>query len=233
MRVVLVVLALCSALLAEVKQEIDLGFQSTKSNDTSSTSVFAAKYAYKNKFDATQVAFSAEAYGGRDDSMISDERYALTLELDHDIAKNWLTFADVKWLKDRVKLGLENKYDVGGGLGTYLVKSDTHVLLVKAGFSYVNNYYYDATQDSDFLGLTQALSYTYKFNDHNSFYSKFKILEDMDDISQSYEIEALAGLQFKIAKDIALKLEYAKDFLHTKTSLKYTDRTLVKINYLF
>ena len=216
---------------AGVKQNFDLGF--TNTNGNTKTTNIDAKYKIENQLDTIKYDFTISAYGAMNSSSTTAENYHALFNIQKDLVKDWLTYANANWEKDRFK-NLDGKYSVGIGAGRTIFKTDTQNLDLKLGVSY--NYEKFTTAGSrSYASSDEELDYKNKLNDISELFTNLKAKQNLGNFKKDYTIDSIIGVNFKVATNLSLVLEYDINFdnLPAGTASKTDTKSIVKLSYQF
>ena len=222
----------------ELKQTINLGFSNTTGN--TETLNVNGKYTmayttvgYGN--EALKVAFDASAFLNETNSVTSNEEYTANLGLEQYITNGWLGYAALNWLRNPDFKNLDNKFSIGAGLGKEIFNDGQHTLKVKLGVAYNVEQYADNTADANFGSLNEYIEYTNILNDASTLYVKVGSLQNMEDFQNDYEVLAVGGFNFSVAKNISISIEeeVRYDKIHPGTAEATDTKSIVRVGYAF
>ena len=223
----------------KLKQSLNFGFSSTTGN--TKTLNLNGKYdmafitkGYDNR--DLGVGFDASLFLTKDENIKNNEEYIVHLGLEQYIWKKFFLFTTFSWLRNEFK-NYDNQFSVDVGIGKELFSTDTQSIKIKLGTSYNFEKYsvvVNGKDDYSYAGLTEYIEYNNKLNEISNFYLKMGAMENYDDFSNDYEILAVVGTNFNIAKNLSLTLEAEAKHDSTPAGKSKNDtKTIVRIGYNF
>jgi len=222
----------------ELKQTINLGFSNTTGN--TETLNVNGKYTmayttvgYGN--ESLKVAFDASAFLNETNSVTSNEEYTANLGLEQYITNGWLGYTALNWLRNPEFKNLDNKFSVGAGIGKEIYNDGQHTLKLKVGLAYNVEQYADNIADVNFGSVNEYVEYTNILNDASTLYVKVGASENMEDFQNDYEVLAVAGFNFSVAKNISISIEeeVRYDKIHPGTVEAVDTKSIVRVGYAF
>ena len=220
----------------ELKQSINLGFSNTTGN--TDTLNLNGKYemsyttvGYNNQ--ALKVGLNASAFVTKNNDVKDNEEFTANLGLEQYITDGWLGYASINWLRNEFQ-NFDNKFSVGAGIGKELYNDGQHSFKAKLGVAYNVQQYTDGQENHEYTSLNEYLEYNNKLNDVSNLYVKVGATQNFDDFGD-YEVLAVAGLNFAVAKNISVTIE--EEVRYDKippVGFDTTDtKTIVRVGYNF
>lgn len=220
----------------ETKQSIHLGFANTTGNTetlnlNAEYKLTAKRAGIKDK--DLNIYFKSKVFISENNDIRDNEEYNVNLDLEQLFSEKYFSYLSMEWLKNPF-LNFENKYIAGLGIGKEIIISEKQTLKVKLGVAYNNEEYSDLTKDETFASLTQYIEYNYKFNKISDLNIKAGISENIEDISEDYELLILAEFKFIIGEHMNIIIQEEVRYDNISTIDRKTDtKSIVKIGYSF
>jgi putative salt-induced outer membrane protein YdiY len=222
----------------ELKQSINLGFSSTTGN----TKTLNINGKYDLSFITTgykknplKIATDFSAFFTENNSVKSNEEFVANLGLEQIIAKGWLGYIGISWLKNPDFKNYDNKSAIGIGLGKELYNDGTQLFIAKIGTSYNVEDYANNQATEKFGSLNEYLEYRNKLNTISKLYFKVGAMQNFDDMQEDYQATAVLGLNFAVGENINLSIEeeVAYDNLPPVGFKKTDTKSIVRLGYNF
>lgn len=221
----------------ELKQSINIGFSSLTGNTETMNlngkyMMAVLKSGYNNK--PLKIMFDASAFVTENDDVKDNEEYSANLVLEQNIVDKWLTYGSISWLRNEFK-NYDNKSSFGAGIGNEFYNDGLHVFKARVGFAYNFQQHTNTQPDEEFFSFNQYLEYTNQLNKISDLYVKLGALENFENFSNDYEVLFVTGLNFAVATDISVVLEYEVNYDNLPPiGFEKTDtKTIVRVGYNF
>jgi len=186
------------------KDEAELALVNTTGNSEILT--FAFKNALNYKFTPHITGgWEIGALKGENDGETTAERYYTDLRLDYIVTNQFYTFLLGGWLKDHFA-GLDQRYNIGPGIGYKFLSGPKNVLRCEAGLNYTYEDYVTAEEQAFMEGRAFG-SYEYAFSSKNRFLFNVEYLQAFNE-SQNFKVNAEAAVVANLIEALSLKIGY-------------------------
>ncbi len=148
-----------------------------------------------------EFALGASGAYGSQDSVDNVNNYKASSQWNHLFTERFYAYARADAMRD-VIADLDYRFNVGPGVGYYLIKATNTTLACETGSGYQDEH---LGGEYNSLGtLRAAENLEHKFNDFARLWEKTEILPQMDQF-QNYLVNAEIGIEASITKSISLK----------------------------
>ena len=140
---------------------------------------------------------------------VTGEQYRLSLQYDHVISERAGWFSLGGWQRNR-PAGINNRYNLDGGLSYVFFDSEVHSLIGQGGFGWT----YEEPLDSDGEGFPTARAfsrYERRLSATADFDTQIELIENLDD-TDDLRINFLIGVTANITDRLALRVSYSAAF---------------------
>ncbi|CAA6808495.1 MAG: Unknown protein [uncultured Campylobacterales bacterium] len=232
MKKMLLISACTAMLLNAAEQNLEVGFVNTNGN--TKTTNLNAKYILKNSFSDIDYTFDIGTFSSKAEGETTAENYFANLNVEEEISNGWLGYAKLGWEKDRFR-GFEGRYTAGLGVGKILLEDETQKLDIKIGLSYNHDHFTNDLGSSSYGALNESINYTNKLSETSDFYASVSSWQNLDDISDDYEVKSIAGVKYRLSTNLSLNAEINVDYdaLPVPDTEKTDTKTIVKLSYSF
>jgi putative salt-induced outer membrane protein YdiY len=192
------------AAVAEVKKypwdsSISAGLTLTRGN--SHTLLYSGTFQTAKKTPENEFQFGAKGAYGSQNSEATVNNYGGYGQWNHLFTERFYVYLRVDALRDEIA-DLDYRFNIGPGLGYYLLKETNTTLSVEAGAGM--QYQHLGGNYSSYGTLRLAENFEHKFSDHARLWEKAEILPQVDKLD-NYVVNAEIGLETTITKTLALK----------------------------
>jgi putative salt-induced outer membrane protein YdiY len=178
---------------------VSAGLTMTRGN--SHTLLYSGTFQTAKKTPENEFQFGAKGAYGSQDSQANVNNYGGYGQWNHLFTERFYVYVRVEALRDVIS-DLDYRFNVGPGLGYYLVKETNTTLSVEGGagmqYQHLGNNY------SSYGTLRGAENFEHKFNGFVRIWEKAEILPQLDKY-QNYVVNAEIGLESSLTKTLALK----------------------------
>lgn len=223
-----VALALSCAQLAtaadeSLKGRAEASFAHTSGNTDTRTLAAQIKGSYEagvNRF-----FLRGAALYGKTEGVETSNRWLAEGRYERAITERFFAFLETSYFKDKFA-GFDSKIQAGPGVGYDVIKTDRQILKLLVSALYTWDNYTDGTDDAYATGKA-AGDYAWQITDTLTFKQYADYLVSVDDTSM-YFVNALTGLEVKVAANISLGLSYLVAYQNEPPpGAEHADRTFL------
>ena len=178
---------------------VSAGLTLTRGN--SHTLLYSGSIATDRKTPDNEFSLGASGAYGSQDSVENVNNYSGFAQWNHLFSERFYAYARVDAMRD-VIADLDYRFNLGPGVGYYLIKQTNTTLAVEAGVGYQNEHLGD--EYNSFATARLAERFEHKFSDRARFWQNAELLPQVDKL-QNYAINFEIGLEASITKTFGLK----------------------------
>ena len=178
---------------------VSAGLTLTRGN--SHTLLYSGSIATDRKTPDNEFSLGASGAYGSQDSVENVNNYSGFAQWNHLFSERFYAYARVDAMRD-VIADLDYRFNLGPGVGYYLIKQTNTTLAVEAGVGYQNEHLGD--EYNSFATARLAERFEHKFSDRARFWQNAEFLPQVDKL-QNYAINFEIGLEASITNTFGLK----------------------------
>ncbi len=178
---------------------VSAGLTLTRGN--SHTLLYSGSIATDKKTPDNEFSLGASCAYGSQNSVDTVNNYGGFAQWSHLFTERFYAYARADTLRD-VIADLDYRFNLGPGIGYYLLKQTNTTLAVETGMGYQNEHLGD--QYNSFATARLAERFEHKFSDRARFWQTAEFLPQVDKL-QNYAINFEIGVEASITKTFSLK----------------------------
>ena len=211
------------------KSSITAGLTLTRGN--SHTLLYDGDFQTDKKTPKNEYTFDLGGAYGSQDSKDNVNNYHLSGQWNHLFTEKLYDYVRAAALRD-VILDLDYRFNLGPGVGYYLIKDADTTLAMEAGAGYQDEHLGGVY--NSFATLRLAERFERKFDDHARVWQSLELLPEADEV-ENFLVNFEIGVETPITKSLSLKTCFDDNYAnHPADSLQKNDMKLVSgLSYKF